>query len=483
MKNIRNIVICGGGTAGWLAAAYLSRVFKNCKITLIDKENSTPVGVGEGTLLNFEPFLNQCGFILHDWFDEVGATYKKGILFKNWKQQGFDIWHPFLINPQIELHNGTLISLHDCYSQCQELDFKSNFTAFNDHIYSNLVDLDYKHGYHVDCGKLVKFLKNKIIKRENFNLILSEIENIRHKNDGIDELILKNGDSVSADLFLDCTGFSRLLNESLSCTVDLADELFCNTAIATHIPYVNQEKEMSPYVISEACDIGWIWSIPVRDRIGSGIVFNRNVTSIDDAADYLCNYWQSRVTKDNLTIINWDPYYDKKMWKENVVNIGLSAGFIEPLESTGLALIMEGIYQLSQRITDLTYNSVDKDIFNLSMTSFFQESVDFVKMHYYQNSRTTDFWQYVNKNFQISNKHRHYLNMLKNMNTTPILDKKTNFFTANNWVVWLIQMDAFVNKLEISKSDMHECLNLWRENQNNSLERSVNHTQAIRSRN
>jgi len=483
MKNINKVVILGGGTAGWLTAAYLSKVLKNCEIALVDKENSTPVGVGEGTLLNFEPFLQQCGFDFNDWFDEVGATYKKGILFKNWKQQGRDIWHPFLINPHIELHNNSLVSLHDCYSQCQELDFKSNFTAFYNHIDNNFVDLNYKHGYHIDCGKLVKFLKNRITSRENFNLILSEVKHVNSQNGKVSGLTLINGHYVSADLFIDCTGFGRVLNQDRSCIVDLSDDLFCDTAIAAHIPYANTEKEMTPYVTSEACDIGWIWSIPVRDRIGSGIVFNRNITPIDEAAEHLCKYWQHRVTKDNLTTINWNPYYDSKMWKGNVVNIGLSAGFIEPLESTGVALIMEGIYQLSQRISDLNYNTLDKDIFNLSMTSFFQESVDFVKMHYYQNERTSDFWKYVDQNYKMSNKHRHYLHTLATMHTVPILDKKTNFFTANNWVVWLIQMDAFLNKVDISTDNINECLDLWRANQTSSLEQSVSHTQAITLRN
>ena len=464
---VKSIAILGGGTSAWMTAAYLNHNHPRIKITVIDKEFGESVGVGEATLLRFHNFIEHSGVDFSELFLESDATFKNGILFKNWCEKNSDIWHPFFVSPYVESEDGLQYTLQDIWSNHQDFDFKRYGTGCFDMTMSNNVAKNLDTAFHINCGKLVKFLQNHCTKK-GVNFVKSEM--VSHKKDkkNIEFLELKNKQKIYADLFVDCTGFNSLLNNQPE-RIDLSDRLFCNTACAGHIPYKNKETECVPYVISEAVDHGWIWTIPVKDRMGSGIVFNRNITSIEDAKQFYVEYWDNRITTDQLKVINWDPFYNKNMWNGNVVSIGLSAGFIEPLESTGIALIIEGIYQLSARISDDYYRDIDTEIFNNMMESFFEESIDFVNMHYYNNTRNTPFWNHVANTHQLSDKHAMYLDFLKNSEVT--LDarlKNTNFFTESNWFLWLAQMGAEIKPRNFVNNGFdrsRKCLVSWKKYQ------------------
>ena len=159
MKTINKIVILGGGTSAWLTAAYITNNIPDIRLTVIDKEVGTPVGVGEGTLLNFGPFMQSCGFDVDEWFPKLDATYKAGILFPNWKSKDIEIWHPFKMNIQVTSE----FSLFDLWSTQQDLDFKNfGLPMYDTSITHNKIDLNENYGYHVDCSKLVQFIKEKL---------------------------------------------------------------------------------------------------------------------------------------------------------------------------------------------------------------------------------------------------------------------------------------------------------------------------------
>jgi Tryptophan halogenase len=438
MKKIKNIVIVGGGSSAWLAAAYLSHSFKFFDITVVDKEIGNPVGVGEGTILNFGEFLNRCcGFDQSEWLPKIDATIKLGILFPGWVNEDNIVWHPFLLDVKSEFD----MRLHDLWSRNQHLDFKQfGIPLFDSAIRNDKVDVQTTpYAYHINAGKLVTFIQSKLQNKINF--IKSEMVSINRLDDNsIHSIVLKDGQKIEGDLFLDCTGFKGLLNNNPDRN-DLSGRLICDTAVAGHIPYANRDEELHPYVISEAVDCGWIWNIPVNTRIGSGLVFNRSVTDPGDAKKLFCDYWDNRITPDKLKVIDWTPYYNNNIWHENVVSIGLSAGFIEPLESTGLALIIEGILQLGARLSDRTWNNYDKEIYNNMMTCFFEESIDFVSMHYAKTERNSPFWQTVRDTIKISEKQRFYTDWLADPALPmPQGGKDSNFFTAPNWTIWLVQM-------------------------------------------
>lgn len=439
---VDSIVIVGGGTSGWLTAAYLCNNHPGLSITVIDKEVGTPVGVGEGTLLQIGAFLSECGFEFSEWFPAVDATYKSAILFANWQSQGKDIWHPFY-KGNIVVDDET--NLYDVWSQVQELDFKKIAMAYYESsVLYNSVDANNlsNYGYHIDCSKLVYFIQQKL--KNKVKLIKSEVIDIVYTDENISNLKLKNNELISADLFVDCTGFKSLLKKTKK-RVNLEGRLFCNTAIAGHIPYNDRNTELRPYVISEAVDHGWIWNIPVTSRIGSGLVFNRNITDIEEAKDYFVEYWDNRISKEDCKVIDWTPFYNEDMWSGNTVCIGLSAGFIEPLESTGIALITSGVTQLSNAIRTQYYTKDDVDFFNLQMKIMFEDCVDFVSMHYANNNRDTKFWSYVKNTWTPSKKMSHYLNKLADSSVQiPSAGKFHSVFDGINWSIWLIQMGFLV---------------------------------------
>lgn len=433
---VNNITIVGGGTAGWLTAAYLKHQTPYIAITLIDKIIPETVGVGEGTLLNIGEFLKECGFSFFEWFTSVDATFKSSILFKNWQTQGQDIWHPFFKRPK---KISDLYRIQDLWTQNQDLNFKKYASAFYDVSIDNKINQSSleSYAYHIDCGKLVKFIQNKI----DINFINSDVVEVNKDNKNISSILLANGEKIHSDLFVDCTGWKNILGKPNE-KIDLQDRLFCNTAIAGHIPYIDKQKEINPYVISEAVDYGWIWNIPVYSRIGSGLVFNRDITDIDTAKKYFIKYWDNRISEDNLKVLDWSPYYYKDMWSGNRVSIGLSAGFIEPLESTGVAMITSGVTQLSNAIREQFITEYDINYFNNQMQVLFEDCADFVSMHYYKNERKTDFWNWVNNKFKKTDRMNFYLELLKDPNKPLPYDGHFNsIFIGANWTTWLCQMD------------------------------------------
>lgn len=430
---VKNIAIVGGGSSAWLSAAYLSS--KGYSVTVIDKEIGTPVGVGEATILGFAEFMNECKFEFNDWFIGCDATFKAGILFPGWKEKENEIWHPFYLSPNIEND----IKLHDAWSHAQHLDFKTRGLSLYDASKKNKIDTSIinSYAYHIDAGKLVTYIQQRISNRCNF--IQSEVVNVIRKNDTVEFLQLKNNQIVYADLFIDCTGIKSVINNSVSYE-DLTNRLFCNTAIATRLEYIDKKTEMHPYTKAEAIENGWIWTIPTSTRIGSGLVFDKHITSIEQASDSFVKYWNNRVSYDSLHVLDWTPRYTKTPWINNVVSIGLSAGFIEPLESTGLALILSQTRQLADRIADFTYTDDSINIYNFQFTESFENTVDFVSLHYSKTNRTEPFWNNVRNNYVKSDNIKLKEELLTMGPLYSEQRKGSHIFSGANWTTWLVQL-------------------------------------------
>ena len=169
------------------------------------------------------------------------------------------------------------------------------------------------------------------------------------------------------------------------------------------------------------------------------MLFNRDITDVEDAKDAFVAYWDGRVDRDSLKIIDWTPYYDRDIWQNNVISIGLSAGFIEPLESTGVALITEGISKAVEIIKCRSFDSFDRDLYNSYMISLFETCADFVSSHYAISKKESDFWDYVRKNYTPS---QYESVILSNINSVEpsITDGKPSIFGGSNWLYWLLQM-------------------------------------------
>jgi tryptophan halogenase len=475
-KEINKIVIVGGGTSAWFSAAYLAHTMKGVEVTLVDKEVGTPVGVGEGTLLYFDKFLTECGFNTDDWFGEIDATFKSGILFPNWGDKKDLIWHPFYLNSENEKYDS---SIYEAWTHHQHLDFHE-MSAFYNISMDNYVDADNLHlyAYHVDCGKLVAWLQKQL--ENKITIIKSELVNINRDQDGyVSSIVLNDGQVIHGDLFIDCTGFKQILQEDPK-RINLDGRLFCDTAIAGHVPYINEEGERHPYVVSEAVDHGWIWKIPVKTRIGSGLVFNRNITDVEEAKDYFCKHWNNRISKENLKVIDWTPYYLENPWQKNVVAIGLSGGFIEPLESTGLGTIISAIYGLQHRINAKYYTDDDIKIFNSLYVGMYEDCIDFINMHYAYHPPTSPFWKWVKETRKESDLIHWYRRHIET-GERYANNGKNYFFGGANWYCWMLQSDEIINPSKgIDKENALKVIDSWEKHSKNSSN-YVHHTDTLNS--
>jgi len=476
-KKVKHIAIVGGGTSAWFSAAYLARNTDH-KITVIDKEIGSPVGVGEGTLLGFEEFLKDCGFETKEWFDEIDATYKSGIMFPQFGGNDNLVWHPFILNIEYPQYNSNLYEALT-HGETGNINSKS---AFFDISVLNKVDLENLNQYamHVDCSKLVQWIQKKII--DHIDFVKSEVIDITRDNSGnINELKLNNGNTIQADFFLDCTGFKQLLQPNPN-RITLENRLFCDTALAGHVPYKDVEKECRPFVESHAVEHGWIWKIPVRTRIGSGLVFNRSVTDPQEAAEFFSKYWEGRIKPDDLKLIDWTPYYNKNMWDKNVLGIGLSAGFIEPLESTGLGTITNALRHFTRFIIPGYYNEYDINLFNSTMTALYEETIDFINMHYVYSDYDSKFWKWVKDTIVPSDIYKHYKEMINNgekLNNQG----KAHFFGGANWLCWMLQIEKNIAPTkELPYSDARRIISEWEETQQIAFNKpnTVPHLMALK---
>lgn len=449
---VKNITIVGGGTSAWMTVAYLHHNHPALNIIVVDKEVGDSIGVGEATLLSFAPFMEECGFPIHDWFPKIDSGYKSGILFTNWREQDHSVWHPFFKgNRKID----DLFHLWDIWSMNQDLDFKTYATGeYTNSVVQNHCDPTASHAYHINCGKLVLYIQRQL--QDKIKIVKSEVINVvKTSENQVEYIELKDGSKIYSDLYVDCTGFHSILRKSHK-RIDLSDRLFVNTAVVCQVLYENRPVEFKPYAECEAVDHGWIWKIGVKDRIGSGMVFNRNITDIDTAKKYFVEHWQDRIKLENVRAINWDPFYNRDQWSGNVVQIGLSAGFIEPLESTGVGLITVGITQLSNALFEQWYSNNDVDNFNNQMVTLFEDCIDFVSMHYANNNRTSEFWQHVKQTFTPSPRMLHYIDRLQDANNKVPVDSKYNYmFGGSSWSMCLQQLGFSIAERNIPYTKEH----------------------------
>lgn len=485
MKQIKSITIVGGGSAAWLAATYIQRNFWDLPVTVIDKEVGNPIGVGEATVLTFPHFLRQCGIDLPEWFKNIDATYKSGIEFPDWKKPGNNVWHPFYLNRSYHQQQCTQ---YDLWAQKQNLDFKSHALPTYDVNKANKLDMWGAFetlAYHIDAGKLVKELQR--VCSQTVNIIKSDVvEVIKDDNGNVKSLKLKNGQTHTSDFYIDCTGFASILKKAERVELLGEGRLFTNAAVAGHVPYEDFEKECVPYVKCPAVEHGWIWKIPVQSRIGSGLVFNKDITDPEEAKRFFCEHWDNRIKPEDLKLIDWVPYYSKNFWEGNVVSIGLSGGFIEPLESTGLASMTTGVQKLFELIPQYVYDDTMAETYNREMAYWYNDAVDFVNSHYADSEWDTPFWNYVKETHVKSEKHLWYERWLNDPKRKFYVnvDSRT-LFHPPNWHLWLIQMGYPVNK-DLSYLNPLEIDHIMRDFDTAELIRmrsSISHKDAIETTN
>lgn len=424
-SNIKNIVIVGGGTAGWMAAAAISRllIHPDINIKLIESESIGTVGVGEATIPHIKYFNELLGLHEDDFVKKTNATFKLGIEFVDWDELGKRYIHPFgeygLDMEGLNFHNywlrhkatGNTDSIDDYNLQIMAAragKFQRPINIAN----SPLSRIAY--AFHFDATLYAKFMRefaeNRGVKR-----IEGKVINVRQKNETgfVESLDLEGGQNISGELFIDCTGFRGLLIEQTleSGFEDWSDVLPCNRAVT-----VGSEKisDPIPYTRSTAKAAGWQWRIPLQSRTGNGYVYCDNYISDDEAADTLLAGLDSKPTGDPR-FIKFRTGIRKEPWKKNVLSLGLSAGFMEPLESTSIHLIQTAIARFMTHFPDKHFSQASIDFFNAQTLKEFKETRDFLILHYCATQREdSPFWKYC-KNMSIPETLQQRINLYKEM--------------------------------------------------------------------
>ncbi|MDO6640735.1 tryptophan 7-halogenase [Shewanella sp. 5_MG-2023] len=397
-KKITNVVIAGGGTAGWMAAAAFAKLLgKNINVTLVESDLIPTVGVGEATIPTLHIFHDLLKINEAEFMAATNATFKLGISFENWRDVNQDYMHSFGYIGQScwaagfqhfwlkGVNQGVASDIGD---YCPE------HVASRVGKFAVLANHDRNHAFHTDAGLYARFLRQFSEKygAKRIEGTISKV-NLNEQNGFIESLTLADGQQIAGDLFIDCTGFKGMLIEETLHTGydDWRHWLPCDSAIAVQ---TKQTKPLVPYTRSIAHPCGWQWQIPLQNRMGNGLVFCSQYLSDDDAKSLLLENIEGELINEPR-VIKFRTGTRRKHWNKNCVAIGLSSGFIEPLESTSIHLIQQSIVRLMQNLPTTAMESGVVDNFNQKMRIEIENIRDFIVLHYHVTERKdSEFWRY-----------------------------------------------------------------------------------------
>jgi tryptophan halogenase len=402
-STIEHIVIVGGGSAGWLSASVIAADHPHLSVTLIESPDVAPIGVGEGTWPTMRDTLRRIGVAESDFFRACDAAFKQGSKFSGWVTGQADdyYFHPFVL-PQ---GYGEANLAARWQASHADVPF-ADLVSFQPHLcahgkapkqpgtpeYAAVAN----YGYHLDAGKFGQFLRQHCIDKLGVRFIADHVSAITsHENGDIAALQTRHHGALAGDLFIDCTGMQALLLGKHFGVEFLSQKhvLFNDSALAVQVPYPREDAPIASQTTSTAQSAGWIWDIGLPSRRGIGHVYSSAHTS-DAAAEQALRHYigpQDIATPRKLT---FQPGYRRQFWHRNCVAIGLSAGFIEPLEASALALVELSAAMLSDEMpaTRAAMDIVARR-FNEAFTYRWERVIDFLKLHYVLSKRSdSDYW-------------------------------------------------------------------------------------------
>ncbi len=413
---VRRVVIAGGGTAGWLAAAALSHQLRDIiEITLIESEEIGTVGVGESTIPPIRTFHRLLQIDEQEFMRATAATFKLGISFENWGRPGDRYIHPFGITGKstwaCEFHHFWLHSLKKGMSS-QLGEFCLEHAAAVADKFATSPQSGINYAYHLDAGIYARFLR-RFSERYGAKRVEGKIKEVRQNSESgfVEALVLESGEVIEGDLFIDCTGFRGLLIEQTLRTgyEDWNQWLLCDTAVAVQTESVGPAV---PYTRAIAHEAGWRWRIPLQHRVGNGLVYSSRFMSDQQATDKILAEIEGK-TIIQPRVIKFRTGRRRKVWNKNVIALGLASGFVEPLESTSIQLIMGGVTRLIHLFpfAGITQSFVDQ--YNDEVRAEAEKVRDFIILHYKVTDREdTPFWREC-KHMQVPESLQRRIDMFK----------------------------------------------------------------------
>jgi tryptophan halogenase len=433
-KAIRKIVIVGGGTAGWMSAAPLAlKLGKSCEIVLVESPEIGTVGVGEATLPTIRYFNHALGIDNADFVRKTQATFKLGIEFKDWGHVGNRFFHGFGdFGPAIENRSPVMYWLR-LAREDKDMPSYEEWSTATAMARSNRFMLPYgeqpavtnafSYAFHFDASLYAAYLREYAVQRgvRRIEGLINEVE--QHPETGfITALKLNDGRRIEGDLFIDCSGFRGLLIEGVykAGYDDWSAMLPCNSAQAVPCEKV---EPLTPYTLSTARSAGWTWRIPLQHRTGNGHVYCDGFTSDEEASRVLLEALDGRAL-DMPRQLRFTTGRRRKSWIKNCIAVGLSSGFLEPLESTSINIIENSVGWMLQYFPDRDFRPVLADEFNRLVSERYQFVRDFIVLHYKLTSRTdSEFWRYCAA-MPIPDSLRHQIDLFRGTGRVVVYDQQ-----------------------------------------------------------
>jgi tryptophan halogenase len=416
---VKDVVIVGGGTAGWMTATYLRAAFGDrVTITLVESGRVGTIGVGEATFSTIRHFFTYLGLEEHEWMPACNATYKLGIKFENWRAPGHDFYHPFERLPVVSgftLAEWWLRSRpgvrfdRDCFMVATLCDRQRSprsldgtlFEAELDEVgrpYTTLTEQDtqFPYAYHFDAALLADYLM-KLGTRQDVRRVVDDVVDVRLDERGwIAGLRTAEHGDVAGDLFVDCTGFrGLLLNKALGEPfISFQSSLPNDRAVALRVPTDMERDGIRPFTTATAMDAGWIWTIPLYGRNGMGYVYAGDYCTPEEAERTLREFAGPAGEGLEANHIRMRVGRSRESWVKNCVAIGLASGFVEPLESTGIFFIQHGVEQLVKHFPSATWDPQLVAHYNQLAARCLDGVREFLTLHYHAAARADNaYWQ------------------------------------------------------------------------------------------
>ena len=430
---VRRVLICGGGTAGWMAAASLSKLIgRHLEVTLVESDEIGTIGVGEATIPAFLALHQLLKIPEAEFLAEVQGTIKLGISFERWQSLSKDYIHAFGTTGQ----GCWAAGFHHFWNRANRQGLAGEYSLYSPELmaaragrFGHVQDFPLNYAYHLDATAYGKYLRD-FAERAGVQRVEGRIESVNIDDEGnIASVRLATERNLDADLFIDCSGFVGLLIDKALRTPfeDWSEWLPCDRAVAVQTTSV---EPPIPYTRAIAHGYGWQWKIPLQHRVGNGLVFSSEFMKDEDAIALLLK----EVTGQALTeprVIRFRTGQRRAHWVKNCVAIGLASGFIEPMESTSIHLIQRGIIRLMQLFPYGGIKEGDRSEFNDQMTTEFRHIRDFIIMHYHLTERSdTDFWK-RNQCMQVPESLSHRLELFRQSGN--VFQGQWDVFGENSW--------------------------------------------------
>jgi len=439
-NRIKKIAIVGGGTAGWIMASCLARSLERtpCEVVLIESPDIGIIGVGEATIPSFVDFVHFLGVAENEFIQATKATFKLGIKFTDWRRLGHEYWHQFgAVGFNIDAKpfyqhwlkyrmNGGEIEYTE-FSPSVVMAKKGKFYIPPQGKKSGISGSEY--AWHFDAGLVAEFLANYSLARGVVR-IKDTVQKVSLTPSGsIQSLTLIDGSSVDADFYVDCTGQKGLLiGETLGTKyLDWGHYLPVDRAVA--VPTENAD-EINPYTESIARACGWQWRIPLQHRTGNGYVYSSDYCSAEDATALLLDNVKEKPIADPR-VLKFTTGKRQQFWKKNCLAVGLSAGFLEPLESTGIYLSMKSALSFIQMFPDINCHEATIREYNRLMDDEYECIRDFIVLHYcVSERRDSKFWRDC-RTRPVPDTLREKLSLFRNQGR--LVKNDLDLFSAGSW--------------------------------------------------